>query len=110
LAFSVEAGAIVGRADPVRRKSLLAFGRALGTAFQVADDILDREASAAQLGKRTGKDREKGKATLVDVLGLQGARTESRRLVAEAEAALSGFGRAADVLRQAARFTTERQA
>jgi farnesyl diphosphate synthase len=110
LAFSVEAGAIVGRADPVRRKSLLAFGRALGTAFQVADDILDREASAAQLGKRTGKDREKGKATLVDVLGLQGARTESRRFVAEAEAALSGFGRAADVLRQAARFTTERQA
>jgi farnesyl diphosphate synthase len=110
LAFSVQAGAIVGRADPVARESLLAFGRALGAAFQVADDILDRVASPEQLGKGTGKDKDKGKATLVDVLGLEGARAESKRLVAEAQAALSGFGRAADVLRQAARFTAERQA
>jgi farnesyl diphosphate synthase len=109
LAFSVEAGAILGRAGPDARARLLAYGRALGAAFQVADDILDREASAEALGKRTGKDRDKGKATLVDALGLDGARAECGRLVDEALSALAGFGPAADLLREAARFTVERK-
>jgi farnesyl diphosphate synthase len=110
LAFSVAAGAILGRADAAARRHLAAYGRALGAAFQVADDILDREASAETLGKRTGKDHEKGKATLVDILGLEGAHAECRRLVDEAHAALAGFGRKADRLREAARFTVERRA
>jgi farnesyl diphosphate synthase len=110
LAFSVEAGAILGRADATGRRRLADYGRALGAAFQVADDILDREASSDALGKRTGKDQEKGKATLVDILGLEGAHAECRRLVDEAHAALAGFGREADLLREAARFTVERKA
>jgi farnesyl diphosphate synthase len=110
LTFSVEAGAILGRADLDARRRLVAYGRALGAAFQVADDILDREASAEALGKRTGKDQEKGKATLVDILGLEGAHAECRRLVDEAHAALSRFGPEADLLREAARFTVERKA
>ena len=110
LKFSVEAGAIVGRADAGARADLVAFGRALGAAFQVADDILDREASAEAMGKRTGKDQEKGKGTLVDMLGLDGARRECARLVDEADAALKRFGPAADLLREAARFTVERKA
>ena len=110
LAFSVEAGAIIGRASPSRRRDLVRYGRALGAAFQVADDILDREASTDALGKRTGKDQEKGKATLVDILGLDGAHAECRRLVAEAEAALADYGPEADLLREAARFTAERKA
>jgi farnesyl diphosphate synthase len=110
LKFSVEAGAIVGRADTGARADLVAFGRALGAAFQVADDILDREASAEAMGKRTGKDQEKGKGTLVDRLGLDGARRECARLVDEADAALKRFGPAADLLREAARFTVERKA
>lgn len=109
LAFAVEAGAILGRADPAARARLLAFGRALGAAFQVADDILDREASTEALGKRAGKDKDKGKGTLVDLLGLEGARAESRRLVDEALGALSVFGPEADLLREAARFTAERR-
>jgi farnesyl diphosphate synthase len=109
LAFAVEAGAILGRADPQTRARLLAFGRALGAAFQVADDILDREASTEALGKRAGKDKDKGKGTLVDLLGLEAARAESRRLVDEALAALSVFGPDADLLREAARFTAERR-
>ena len=108
LAFAVEAGAILGRASPEVRARLLAYGRALGAAFQVADDLLDREASAEAAGKRTGKDAEKGKATLVDLLGPAGARTECDRLVCEALAALDGFGPQADVLREAARFTGAR--
>jgi farnesyl diphosphate synthase len=110
LAFSVQAGALLGRADQVADERLLSYGRALGAAFQVADDILDRESSAEAMGKRTGKDLEKGKATLVDLLGLPGARRECDRLLAAALAALEPFGAAADTLREAARFTVERQA
>jgi farnesyl diphosphate synthase len=109
LAFSVEAGAILGRADPTTRAALLAYGRALGAAFQVADDLLDRESSAEAMGKRTGKDQEKGKATLVDLLGLDGARRRCASLLDEALAALERFGPEADVLREAARFTVERR-
>jgi farnesyl diphosphate synthase len=110
LAFSVEAGAILGRADALSRRNLLGFGKALGAAFQVADDILDREAAADVLGKRTGKDRDRGKATLVDLLGTEGARRECDRLVDAAVRALDGFGSEADLLRAAARFAVERSA
>ncbi len=109
LAFSVEAGAILGKADAAARRSLVDYGRALGAAFQVADDILDREASVEALGKRTGKDQEKGKATLVDLLGMDGARRECRQLVEKAHTSLERFGAKADTLREAVRFVVERQ-
>jgi farnesyl diphosphate synthase len=109
LTFSVEAGAILGQADQAARGSLVEYGRALGAAFQVADDILDREASAEALGKRTGKDQDKGKATLVDLLGMEGARQECRQLVERADAALDPFGPRAQTLREAVRFVVERQ-
>lgn len=109
LTFSVEAGAILGRADAAALQSLKDYGRALGAAFQVADDILDRESSAEALGKRTGKDQEKGKATLVDLLGMEGARRECRQLVEKAEAAVEGFSPDADTLRAAVRFVVERE-
>jgi farnesyl diphosphate synthase len=109
LTFSVEAGAILGRAETGVRNDLLAYGRALGAAFQVADDILDRESSAEALGKRAGKDQEKGKATLVDLLGMEGARRECRDLVEKAQAALDGFGPEATILRETVRFVVERE-
>lgn len=109
LTFAVEAGAILGRADAGARQSLVEYGRALGAAFQVADDILDREASSEALGKRTGKDQEKGKATLVDLLGLEGAKRECRQLVEKADAALDPFGDRAQILRDAVRFVVERE-
>ena len=109
LAFAVEAGAILAGADAAARKNLRAYGQALGAAFQIADDLLDRRASADAVGKRTGKDAEKGKATLVDVLGIEPARAECERLVGEALEALERFGAGAEVLRQAARFTAARR-
>lgn len=108
LAFSVEAGAIVARAGAAERERLAAYGRLLGAAFQIADDILDREATAEALGKAVGKDRERGKGTLVDALGLDGARAECDRLVAAAMDALAPFGPAGDTLRDAVRFTVSR--
>ncbi|WP_236960502.1 polyprenyl synthetase family protein [Methylobacterium durans] len=110
LAFSVEAGAIVGGANADERAALLRYGLALGQAFQIADDILDREASPEAMGKATGKDKEAGKATLVDRLGLDGARAECDRLVGVCEEAVSRWGGKADILREAARFTVARKA
>jgi farnesyl diphosphate synthase len=104
--WSAEAGAILGRADPgpMRR-----YAGALGLAFQVADDILDIEGDAGKTGKRVRKDAEAGKATFVSLLGLDGAKAQARALVAEAEAALAPYGRAADTLRDAARFVVDRE-
>ena len=109
LAFAVEAGAILAGADAAARKALRAYGQALGAAFQIADDLLDRRASADAVGKRTAKDAEKGKATLVAVLGIEPARVECERLVGVALHALERFGAGAEVLRQAARFTAARR-
>lgn len=109
LAFSAEAGAIVAGADADACARLLAYGKALGAAFQIADDILDREASAEDLGKAVGKDAALGKGTLVDALGMEGARAECARLVDDARDALSPFGADAAVLVEAARFTVNRK-
>jgi farnesyl diphosphate synthase len=108
LAGSVEIGALIGAATPDQRAALLTYGRALGAAFQVADDILDVEASAEAMGKATAKDADKGKATLVTALGLDGAKKERDRLSEAAVAALAGFGGEADILRAAARFAARR--
>jgi farnesyl diphosphate synthase len=109
LTASVEMGAIVGRADADDRDALHAYGVALGQAFQVADDLLDVESDAATLGKATGKDSEKGKATLVGLWGVEKARQRLAALVLQAEGALARFGRRADMLRRAARFVAERK-
>ncbi|MDE2200792.1 MAG: polyprenyl synthetase family protein, partial [Rhodospirillales bacterium] len=82
--YSAEAGAILGRAAPVQRQLLAAYGRDIGTAFQIADDLLDVEGSAAEIGKATGKDAAAGKATLVGVLGLERARAQADMLAAQA--------------------------
>jgi farnesyl diphosphate synthase len=109
LAFAVEAGALLGKADAQARRRLVAYGQALGAAFQIGDDILDVEATAETLGKATGKDAAKGKATLVAALGLDRAKAERDRLAALAIEALSGYGGEAELLRQAARFVVERR-
>ncbi len=85
--------------------------RAIGAAFQIADDILDVESDAATLGKRAGKDAERNKGTLVSALGLEGARRELDRLVDEAIAAVdaAGVGAKGDMLRATARFVAMRK-
>lgn len=108
LRAAVMMGATIGRADPAKAKALEAYGAALGACFQIADDILDVEADVAMLGKATAKDAAKGKATLVEVLGLEAARAERDHLAGAAIAALEAFGPEADLLREAARFTASR--
>jgi farnesyl diphosphate synthase len=111
LKFSVEAGAILAGADAKARAALETYGRAIGAAFQIADDILDVESDAATLGKRAGKDAEQNKGTLVGALGLEPARRELDRLVDEAVAAVdaAGVGAKGDFLRSTARFVAKRK-
>jgi farnesyl diphosphate synthase len=109
LASSVEMGGIIGGADAAQRAALLSYGRVLGQAFQIADDLLDVEGDAATVGKATGKDAAKGKSTLVSLMGIEAARDKLSRLVDEAESALAPFGDKAEPLRQTARFVAERR-
>jgi farnesyl diphosphate synthase len=110
LRFGVDAGAILGKANPAQAEALTRYGAALGAAFQVADDILDAVSDAATLGKRAGKDAERGKATLVGLLGLDGAKARRDRLVDEAIGALdaTGLGDATATLKEAAHFVAQR--
>jgi farnesyl diphosphate synthase len=110
LKFACRAGAILGQASAAQREALDRYGTAVGKAFQIADDLLDVEGDPALVGKQTGKDAEAGKATIVGLLGPEGARARLRTLVAEAEAALATFGESAAVLIAGARFVAERHA
>lgn len=108
LLASCEMGAILGGASAQERAALETYGRTLGQAFQIADDLLDEEADAAVVGKATGKDAAKGKGTLVRLWGKDAARARLAALVDDAEQALSGFGERAEVLRAAAHFVANR--
>jgi farnesyl diphosphate synthase len=109
LRFGCIAGAILGQASTAEYEALDDFGRALGEAFQIADDLLDVEGDAAALGKQTGQDAVLGKTTFVTQLGVEGAKRRLRDLLARADSALSMFAARADVLRAAARFVAERK-
>jgi len=106
--FGCIAGALMGQsADGY--KALDTYGRALGEAFQIADDLLDLEGDAATLGKPAGQDSALGKTTFITLLGVDGARKRIDTLLTQADSALQPFGAKADVLRATARFVAERK-
>jgi len=107
--FSAEAGAILGRAPLPQRHMLAAFGRDLGAAFQIADDLLDAEGSAEETGKTTGKDAAAGKATMVAILGRERARAHAEMLADQAADHLETFGTRAALLRALAAFAVTRR-
>ena len=106
IVWSAQAGARLAQADPA---PLTDYATRLGLAFQIADDILDVEGDAATVGKAVGKDAGRGKATFVSLLGLDEAKRRADALVSDACDALAGYGRDADVLKQAARFVISRR-
>ncbi len=109
LRYGCISGAILGQASQPDYQALDDYGRALGEAFQIADDLLDVEGDAAALGKQTGQDAALGKTTFVTQLGVEGAKQRVRDLIARADAALAPFGARGDVLRATARFVAERK-
>jgi farnesyl diphosphate synthase len=108
--FACRAGAILAEADGDTLAALDRFGRAIGQAYQIADDLLDVYGDPKLMGKAAGKDAAAGKATLAAMLGPDGARKRLEALVREAEDALAMFGDKAATLRAAARFIAERKA
>jgi geranylgeranyl diphosphate synthase type II len=87
---------------------LAVFGRTFGLAFQIADDILDAEGNEESVGKRVGKDVERGKLTFPSVIGLEESRERGQALVREAVEAVADMGTAADDLARLAHWIVRR--
>jgi farnesyl diphosphate synthase len=107
--YSAEAGAILGRAPLHQRHLLAAYGRDIGAAFQIADDLLDAEGTTEETGKTAGKDAAAGKATMVAVLGIERARAQAAALAAQAAGHLDSFGESAALLRELAAYVVSRR-
>jgi farnesyl diphosphate synthase len=108
IAWSVDAGAILGAASPEQRTSLRGYAQNLGLAFQIADDLLDCEGDEATAGKRLRKDEAAGKVTFVSLLGAERARRQAEMLVDQAIDHLRSFGERARLLEAIARFAVNR--
>jgi farnesyl diphosphate synthase len=104
--FACEAGAIMAGTD---RSPLRRYAEDIGLAFQITDDLLDLESTPEELGKATQKDKNKGKATIVDLMGRDAAQRRTKSLVESSIAALASYGKAADTLRATARFIISRK-
>jgi farnesyl diphosphate synthase len=109
IAFACEAGAILSKAPAESRLALRGYAHDLGLAFQIADDLLDVEGTAAETGKPVGADSAAGKATFVSILGAARARAQAELLVRQAVAHLDLFEQRAELLRDAARFVITRR-
>jgi len=109
IAFSCEAGAILGKASAQHHGALRAYAHDLGLAFQIIDDLLDAEGTEAETGKSVGRDAEAGKATFVTILGLERARNQARLLSEQAIQHLSVFEGRAQNLEDVARFVVDRK-
>jgi geranylgeranyl diphosphate synthase type II len=109
LTASCLCGAILAGADAAGVDQARQYGRAVGAAFQIVDDILDEVGDAATLGKPVGSDRDQGKNTYPSLIGLDASRRLAEQRVAEALDALAGHdGPAATLLRDLARYIVER--
>ena len=109
LTASIRLGGMSANATPARLDALTAFGRNLGLAFQVIDDILDVTQTSEKLGKSAGKDVAAQKATYPALLGLAKSRKEARRLTAASLAALKPFGKKGDTLRAIGEYLLARE-
>lgn len=107
---SIKAGAILGSAKDRELEALTGYGKTLGLAFQITDDILDVEGSREELGKGVGQDSALGKATYPHLLGIKESRRRAEELLQQAEAALAQFGEKAEPLREIARYLGRRSA
>ncbi|MEZ5938305.1 MAG: polyprenyl synthetase family protein [Hyphomonadaceae bacterium] len=109
IAFSGEAGALLGGALEHERHAIAGYTNDLGLAFQIVDDLLDVEGETETVGKAVGKDAEAGKANFVTLLGVDGARERVRYLAAQAKQHLASFGSRATALLHTVDFVLQRR-
>jgi geranylgeranyl diphosphate synthase, type II len=109
ISASIELGGVVASANARQLAALASFGRAIGLAFQIADDVLDVTATTDRLGKTAGRDVHLRKSTYPALLGVAGATERANSLVAEGCAALRSAGLLSTELDALARFVVERE-
>ncbi|HAO94379.1 MAG: polyprenyl synthetase [Deltaproteobacteria bacterium GWC2_56_8] len=105
---ALRSGAILGGADDLALQKITRYGKSVGLAFQIADDILDVEGASEVTGKPVGGDEKKGKATYPALMGLEESKKRAKELVDIAVSALDGFDSKADPLREIAGFIVAR--
>lgn len=106
---SILLGAHCGNLDQEQLDKLDRYGKCIGLAFQVVDDVLDSEADTATLGKTAGKDRDNDKPTYVTLLGVAAAKKMAAELHQEALQSLNEFGSKARRLNELADFIVMRK-
>ncbi|MHB8482526.1 MAG: polyprenyl synthetase family protein [Nitrospiria bacterium] len=109
ISVSVRIGALIGEATDRQLEALEAYGRKVGLAFQIMDDILDIEGTPSELGKSVGKDKTALKITFPEVIGLDGSKKLQKELVEQALDALIIFDHRSDPLRAIGRYSIERK-
>lgn len=109
LRYACEAGAVLGKASPEERKILVSYSRKIGQAFQIADDILDREGDQKLVGKTLHKDDAQNKFTFVSYYGIEPARIKAQQLIDEAVAEISAFGDKTANLQALAHYIIDRK-
>jgi geranylgeranyl diphosphate synthase type II len=105
---SLDLGALVAGADVAERAVLAEYGRALGLAFQITDDLLDVRGDAAAMGKRAGKDSTRGKLTFPGILGIEASQRRAETLVIEACRAIEPWQPRAEGLAALAEYVLHR--
>lgn len=103
-------GGLAAGADKPQMAGLSGFGKSLGLAFQIADDLLDVTGDPARVGKRTGKDADRGKAAYPSIVGVEASREKAALLIDGGLTHLAPLGDGAERLRQLARYVIERSA
>jgi geranylgeranyl diphosphate synthase, type II len=106
---SLRAGAILSGAAAEALAALSDYGRQIGLAFQIADDILNVEGDRSLLGKGTGSDAARGKVTFPSLLGIEASRARAQAIIGEAVASLADFDERAAPLRLIAQYILERK-
>src|SRR5215471_16383521 len=105
---SLVSGGIYAGGSHAEVQRLRDFGRSIGLAFQIVDDVLDVTESSEQLGKTAGKDKASEKATYPALFGIEESRRKADALIQSGCGALDSFGSRANTLKELARFLVQR--
>jgi geranylgeranyl diphosphate synthase type II len=105
---SLVSGGLIGGGNPAEIKGLRQFGESIGLAFQIKDDLLNVEGSARIMGKKTGTDEKKAKATYPLLIGLEPSKLLGRKLLVQSENALKIFGERAESLKEIGAYILSR--
>jgi len=109
IAVSVSSGAILGGGSKKQVEAVTSYGKMIGLAFQISDDILDIEGDSNNMGKDVGGDALRGKNTYPSIHGLEGSKKILQKTIEKADESLKQFDLRADPLRHIARYIIERK-